>query len=210
MKALVFGAALAAIAASPTVAQVTFSGPPVDISREREPVIVLGSKSAPRKMMFLWASDCGDSAAAFRNTIRPLLETDVKANRLQIIMVHYARVQSELDSTALITQCVPAGNYQRMVTTWLSTLGTGVEGTRYTQPFNGRMVPPALVSIGRQNGLPANLDQCVSEARKTRLLSTRQHIDQRVRVSETPTFLIRGTAYGKNTSLDQIRAALGN
>ena len=210
MKALVLGAALAIASLNPTVAQVTFSGPPVDISREREPILVLGSNSAPRKMMFLWASDCGDSATAFRNTIAPLLETDVKANRLQIVMVHYARIQSELESTALIAQCIPAANYRRFVTTWLSTLGTGGEDNRYTVPFNGRMIPPSLVRVGRQNGLPSNFEQCATEARKTRLLSTRNYIDQRMRISETPTFIVRGTAYGKSTSPDQIRASFSN
>jgi hypothetical protein len=131
MKAHILAAALATPFVSPSVGQVTFSGPPVDVSREREPVFKIGKDSARQKMIYVWAADCSFSARAFQEIIRPLMTREVARGELQIYMYQYARVQSDLDGSGLVAQCVPASRYQAFTRAWLDTHGRGGEDHQY-------------------------------------------------------------------------------
>jgi hypothetical protein len=87
------------------------------------PVFVVGAKSSPVRMSFLWSPTCPDSARVFAD-VYPGLARDgyLNGGKVQLAVVSYARVEVDL-MLANLFNCVPQQKYGQFVAGDIFELG---------------------------------------------------------------------------------------
>jgi hypothetical protein len=196
------------LVANPVWSQVTFSGPPVNIDNEREPYFIVGADNASLKMMYVWSPNCVDSGIMYRNTIIPLIHNEVVQGKAQIAFFISPRDQEDLEAHALLLQCVPVEGFRSASEQWLAMYGKISESTKIS--FNKHQVPSELAWIATLNGAPSNLESCIKEEKKTRLLATRYELEKRISETEYPFLMVKGKTFYMSDTLVDIREHIKN
>jgi protein-disulfide isomerase len=160
------------------------------------PAFTVGNPKAATKLEFYMSPTCPMCAAAFRNSVLPLL---ARASETQDLLVRVAimpRSEADIPFSRMLA-CVPQDKVLPYMTDWYF----------YRQRKDADM--PALVRIGKKHGLLAETEaQCASKKNDLAMLAANNFVFTTHKLKETPAIFLNGKPLKETYYLWQLEEQL--
>ncbi len=162
--------------------------------------VVLGDKDAPVTVVEYASLSCGHCASFHNNVFPTLHENYIKTGNIQFIYRDFPLNPPALRA-AQLARCAGDDKFHSYIKVMFDTQ----RGWAFGQDFLARLREIAI--LGGMKG--AEFDACMqNQALETQIITSRQHAEQLLGVSSTPTLFVNGEKVEGAVNLDRMRSII--